>query len=206
MPKTLTLSTGQTLTIRSFTESEAIAYADKEAAAASPRERLADYLDDGDEEVLGAVTAPDRATMLELLEEYPKATRPIAAEIWTLTGTLSLKERAATAEELAAHLNPATGKPHRLLVLEVRQERDPALLATLILRKLSRMEAKFQEQEPEVKRRGRVSYAALAKLAKLHTLAGADASLWERLPTLSMVTGTALLARASVALRADEGK
>ena len=192
---------GVALTLRPFTEAEAVAYADKELAAMRPQERLADYLDDGDDEVIACVTSPDKAAVLELLEEYPGASSQLAHHVWGISGIgMQIRERPVTDEEKAEH------PEHKRLWGCAVTSAEGALVASLLLRKLSRMELKFMQQAPETKKRGRILYADLAKSSKAHTLSGADPALWEAWPGLSTALGALLLSLAQATVTAVEGK
>ncbi len=190
------------VTIRAFTESEAIAYADKEQAARRMGEKLADFLDDGDEEVLAAVVSPPRAEMLELLEDAPGLAKQLAEEIWALSGNgLRLVERALTEAETAT-----TAGQRRLLAIDVYERGADAPLASLVVRRIGRAALKVLQQHDDTKRRGRIPFTLTSKIAKESVVSGADVALWARLPPLSVALGVALLSKTVAAAQVAEGK
>jgi hypothetical protein len=206
--RTLTLSTGQQLIIRNFTEAEACRFTDKRQAALRIQERLADYLDDGDEEVLSAITSPDKAQVLALVEEYPDLPRLIGDQLREMGGDdIKIEDAALLDADRSATAHFAV----RVAL--------PSGTWYLAMRRLSRMEHKFLRYSDEARRRGRVTYAALSAAAKQHVavlrqvLEGGlgepmvmPASLWEEAPFFAQNLGVRLYNAATVRVEADEGK
>lgn len=205
MTRTITLASGQQITLRVPTEAEAIRLSDQRATAAIPGDRLVDKTDDGDEEVLACIVTPDQATVIELLEEYPRLPRRLEQCLREMGGEdLPVIEQP---ERVTAELRAEHG---RLLALAVvprdwSPKKPSTPLAQLLVRKFSRIEMKLLEQNAETRRRNRPSYAQLAAAAKVHAV-DVDPGLWELYPFLSMQLGLLLWQAASVRAVVTEGK
>ena len=184
-----------------MTEAEAIAFADKRHASFSPGERLADYTDDGDEEVLACVTSPSRADMLELREDFPSVMRQLGEELRDIGGDNLVIEAAPDLVTDEIRLLHKRTIAVRIYEQPAAARGNAGPVAALVFRKLGYLELKVLRQQEETKQRGRILFAALAKAAKDHVVAGADAGVWEAYPFLSMALGM----RLAQATRLDSG-
>lgn len=202
MTKTIILS-GLAITLRQPGQDEVLRFLDKRAASQDPDNTRGDFLDDGDEELLGCVTSPDRARMDAFVEDRPLATAKIAEAFRELAGAgLQLDEapELVTEELRTAHARTDGSCP--LVGFKAGELR-------LVLRRLSRMETKLLQRETAAAGRKVPSAAQLAEAGRQHLVqpAGeAAAVLWGRYPLLAYSLGLLLADLATAKLDSSAGK
>lgn len=173
------------VTMRKPTEKEVLAKMQKRLNVETGRYPI-DALDDGDEEVLDCVTAPDRAQVEEWLEDAPRLIEPLEAAFDELAGGA---ENVVPADR--GELPPEVLEKQRR-VIAVRHGGQ-----LLGLTRIGRVEFKLIK-------RNRDYMTGVAQLGRGHLVHGTiDATTW---PSLAAQLGTHLLQLASKAVEGDVGK
>lgn len=174
------------VTLRRPTEREVLAKMQKRLNVETGKYPV-DALDDGDEEVLDCVTAPERAQVEEWLDEAPLLMDLLDKAFDELAGQAAEVQPAGRGE-LPAELQ----ERHGARLVAVRHG------GTLYgLTRLARVEFKLVK-------RNRDYMAAVAALGRGHLVHGTiDAAAW---PSLAAQLGTHLLLLASKKVEADVGK
>ena len=173
------------VTMRKPTEKEVLAKMQKRLNVETGRYPI-DALDDGDEEVLDCVTAPDRAQVEEWLEDAPRLIEPLEAAFDELAGGA---ENVVPADR--GELPPEVLAKQRR-VIAVRHGGQ-----LLGLTRIGRVEFKLIK-------RNRDYMTGVAQLGRGHLVHGTiDATTW---PSLAAQLGTHLLQLASKAVEGDVGK
>lgn len=231
--KTLTLATGQTITVRRPTEAELLAYLDRRQIAMAGERASADLTDDGDHQLQACVTSPPPAEMAELLEDYPLLNRHLRDAVMELSGAgvgfrrddsrVTAQHRGAGRRLVAYVVTVEQGGPQPVRKtdgqthetdeeLQVRiAEWQRARERVLVLTKLSRYEVKALEQEAQEQGHKGPLPSVLAKLARQHVVSlpgeqEATKELLLQMPLLIANLGLQLFAAASVKLLEVEGK
>lgn len=191
MPDTKTVTVaGIAVTVRRPTEAEATALVDKRNAFRDPNvPPPADYMDDGDEEVLACCVDPGPEVVEGLLTFAPLAMGALEAAVRDLGLDVPLEEDASLiTPEIAA------GYPSDKLVGVRLGERPPAKRLRkgetpppddrpfVILKRLKRIELKFIQREFAGRR---VPGSRMAQLGKDHAV-DAPADLWTTRPFLAL--------------------
>ncbi len=182
--KTVTTAFGA-ITLRRPTEREVLAKIQKRMNIETGKYPV-DALDDGDEEVLDCVTAPDRAQVEEWLEDAPLLMKPLEDAFDELAGG---GEAVLPADR--GELPPEVLEKQRR-VIAVRHGGQ-----LLGLTRIGRVEFKLIK-------RNRDYMTGVAQLGRGHLVHGTiDATTW---PSLAAQLGTHLLQLASKAVEGDVGK
>lgn len=228
--KTFTLASGQSITMRSPTEAEVLAYLDRRADVEMGIRPSMDAYDDGDKQLEACVTSPDREALADLFEDYPLLNRTLRAVFMELAGgektcrrddSLILPEYRTSGARLIAFLYDGAPQPVRgddeaedVYTARVAAWEQAQKEAAIVLKKLTRFEIKALEYETRQAERTRPQPSALAKLAKAHvaTLAGRPGhkeqvrDLLASAPLLAANLGVQLFNAATVALQEEQGK
>lgn len=181
---------GTAVTVRRPTEAEAMSLEDKRQAFADPNvPPPADYLDDGDDEILACCVEPGPEAVADLLTFAPLAMGGLEAAVRDLGQDVPVEEDASLiTPELAA------GHPsERLIGVRIGQKPAPRKLKrgetapaderpTLILKRLKRIELKFIQREFAGRR---VPGERMAQFGKDHAI-DARPDLWAERPFLAL--------------------
>lgn len=192
MLKHFTLETGQKITIETPTKQSILSYVEKREAA---RNNKLDRKDDGDKDILDAITYPAQEEILELLEEYPLLSIDLGTAFEEIAGIGLTVERKPSliTDELKAQ--------HGRIVGYTIDGQD------LVVKKLSRNEVKFWQRE--LMHTKQIPYKHMSGLADSHVLQpyrDAYEQLSQKYPALCLVVGQALMNDASTKLESDEKK
>ena len=196
---TLTLETGQSITLRKPSETEVLAYLDKRAKIEAGIRPSSDAFDDGDYELCACVTSPSQADLAALLEDYPLLNRRLRDAFITLSGG---------------------DKPYRRddsVITNEHKKATKRLIGFLfdgtpvVLMRLTRYEMKAIEDEVRAQGLRGPLPSALARIARAHVVAKAEEleavkTLLTEYPLLSANLGMGLLQAAQARLLEEEKK